>query len=208
MSRLVDFILKNDRKDSVISYFGVHLLSSQNKSNIIEKSNLVTAFCFFVFFQLQVFHSTIFPPFLFLLHFNRVIARLDSLTASLIAWKQFESGLDEFKEALGKDKGALKGLSGALEMGGSGVTVPNLAHDVKEVAKRLSEKMNNHVVQQVSWISFNFFFHIFSFNWTCSFSRNVEMAKIFIYFLRTFERKKNLSLWRNCNIDFLPRKRK
>lgn len=74
---------------------------------------------------------------------------MDSLTASLIAWKQFESGLDEFKEALGKDKGALKGLSGALELSGNGVVVPNLAHDVKEVAKRLSEKMNNHVVQQV-----------------------------------------------------------
>lgn len=55
-----------------------------------------------------------------------------------MAWKQFESGLNEFNEALGKDTGALKRLTGALELG----TDDNLAHDVKEVAKRLSENQN------------------------------------------------------------------
>lgn len=79
-----------------------------------------------------------------------MIARLDSLTTSLIAWKQFESGLHEFEEALDKDKGALKGLTGVLNSTDGSTT--NLAQDVKEVAKRLSEKMNNHVVQQVSEI--------------------------------------------------------
>lgn len=75
--------------------------------------------------------------------------RLDNLTASLIAWKQFESGINEFNKALGKDKGDLKGFSGALDLGDGAAT--NLVQDVKEVAKRLSEKMNNHVVQQVSF---------------------------------------------------------
>lgn len=68
---------------------------------------------------------------------------MDSLTTSLIAWKQFENGLNEFKEVLGKDTGALKRLTGALEMG-SDVVSNNLAYDVKEVAKRLSEKMDNN----------------------------------------------------------------
>lgn len=68
---------------------------------------------------------------------------MESLTTSLIAWKQFENGLNEFKEVLGKDTGALKRLTGALEMANDEMG-NNLAHDVKEVAKRLSEKMDNH----------------------------------------------------------------
>lgn len=72
----------------------------------------------------------------------RVKHRLESLTTSLIAWKQFEYGINEFKEVLGKDTGALKRLTGALEMG-TDVISHNLAYDVKEVAKRLSEKMDN-----------------------------------------------------------------
>lgn len=68
---------------------------------------------------------------------------MESLTTSLIAWKQFENGLNEFKEVLGKDTGALKRLTGALEMANDDMG-NNLAHDVKEVAKRLSEKMDNH----------------------------------------------------------------
>lgn len=68
---------------------------------------------------------------------------MDSLTTSLIAWKQFENGLNEFKEVLGKDTGALKRLTGALEMGTDEIG-NNLAYDVKEVAKRLSEKMDSH----------------------------------------------------------------
>lgn len=76
----------------------------------------------------------------------RISNRLDGLTTSLIAWKQFESGLTEFKEALGKDKGALKGLTGALEMGNDAGDALTL--DVKEVAKRLSEKIENQQQQQ------------------------------------------------------------
>lgn len=68
---------------------------------------------------------------------------MESLTTSLIAWTQFESGLNEFNEALGKDTGALKRLTGELEMGTNDDTITNnLAHDVKEVAKRLSENQN------------------------------------------------------------------
>lgn len=106
-------------------------------------------------------------------HLYRITNRLDGLTTSLIAWKQFESGLSEFKEALGKDKGALKGLTGALEelthvadgnevqmTGGIqnvGSVESKLALDVKEVAKRLSEQMDNQrtsktPLQQVSEI--------------------------------------------------------
>ncbi|XP_059619344.1 klarsicht protein [Phlebotomus argentipes] len=70
---------------------------------------------------------------------HRINLQLESLVSSLQTWKQLESGLVEFQEALGKDKGALKGLRGALE---SGRTTPvDLAHDVKEVAKLLSEKV-------------------------------------------------------------------
>lgn len=78
-----------------------------------------------------------------LFYFFRIKNRLESLTTSLIAWKQFENGLNEFKEVLGKDTGALKRLTGALEMGTDEIG-NNLAYDVKEVAKRLSEKMDSH----------------------------------------------------------------
>lgn len=73
---------------------------------------------------------------------------MESLTTSLIAWKQFESGINEFKEALGKDTGTLKRITGALELG-SDVVTNHLASDVKEVAKRLSEKMDNQPTMAV-----------------------------------------------------------
>lgn len=79
---------------------------------------------------------------------------MDGLTTSLIAWKQFESGLTEFKEALGKDKGALKGLTGALEMGND--AGESLTLDVKEMAKRLSENFENQQQQQQQQVSFLF----------------------------------------------------
>lgn len=81
---------------------------------------------------------------------------MESLTNSLIAWKQFESGLSEFKEALGKDKGALKGLTGVLEYGHDITTTDDLAYDVKEVAKRLSEKIENSGIHQQ--VNYGFFF--------------------------------------------------
>lgn len=77
---------------------------------------------------------------------QRITGRLESLTTSLIAWKQFESGMTEFKEALGKDKGTLKGLTGALELCRDD-NEHNLAHDVKEVAKRLSERSESNIQQ-------------------------------------------------------------
>ena len=90
---------------------------------------------------------------------------MESLTTSLIAWKQFENGLNEFKEVLGKDTGALKRLTGALEMGND-VISNNLASDVKEVAKRLSEKMDNQnsmattVTQQVQYLHCSLYLRI------------------------------------------------
>lgn len=65
------------------------------------------------------------------------------MTTSLIAWKQFESGLTEFKEALGKDKGALKGLTGALEelnqVGGAGRNLSSCKNGVSMVGSKIVE---------------------------------------------------------------------
>ncbi|KAJ6636118.1 Klarsicht protein, partial [Pseudolycoriella hygida] len=72
---------------------------------------------------------------------QRICNRLESLTTSLIAWKQFESGMTEFKEALGKDKGAFERCSDDNEH--------SLALDVKEVARRLSER-NESNIQQIA----------------------------------------------------------
>lgn len=82
---------------------------------------------------------------------------MESLTTSLIAWKQFESGLHEFKEALGKDKGALRGLKGALDVGQDIVSI-NLAQDVKEVAKRLSERVDTGA--QVKFYYLHYFIYL------------------------------------------------
>lgn len=98
---------------------------------------------------------------------------MDGLTTSLIAWKQFESGLTEFKEALGKDKGALKGLTGALEMGND--TGDALTIDVKEVAKRLSEKIENQQQQQQQQV--NFFLSL-SLNLVDKFESNIRVIDV------------------------------
>lgn len=76
---------------------------------------------------------------------------MENLTSSLTAWKQLECGLSEFQEVLGKDKGALRGLSGALEHGRSSPV--DLAHDVKEVAKLLSEKIEHLQVSVITILS-------------------------------------------------------
>lgn len=98
--------------------------------------------------------------FFFLFSETRISTRLESLTTSLIAWKQFESGMTEFKEALGKDKGTLKGLTGALEMCGDD-NEHGLAHDVKEVAKRLSERSESNIQQVSELVSISVLFSFF-----------------------------------------------
>ncbi|EDV96000.1 GH15451 [Drosophila grimshawi] len=70
----------------------------------------------------------------------RVNSQLETLTNSLIAWRQLECGLSEFQLALGQDRGTLKGLEGALDKGQA--TPVELAQNVKLVAKLLSEKVN------------------------------------------------------------------
>ena len=62
------------------------------------------------------------------------------LTTSLVAWRQLESGLSEFQQALGQDRGTLKGLEGVLDKGQA--TSVEMAQNVKLVAKLLSEKVN------------------------------------------------------------------
>ncbi|XP_034133641.1 uncharacterized protein LOC117587205 isoform X3 [Drosophila guanche] len=74
----------------------------------------------------------------------RINTQLEMLTASLIAWRQLESGLSEFHLALGQDRGTLAGLEGALDKGQT--TPVELAQNVKLVAKLLSEKV--HVSQE------------------------------------------------------------
>ncbi|XP_067646974.1 klarsicht protein isoform X3 [Eurosta solidaginis] len=70
----------------------------------------------------------------------RINTQLDTLTSSLIAWRQLENGLYEFQQALGQDRGTLKGLEGALDKGQA--TPVELAQNVKVVAKLLSERVN------------------------------------------------------------------
>lgn len=84
---------------------------------------------------------------------------MESLTTSLIAWKQFESGINEFKEALGKDTGTLKRITGALELGSDLVT-NHLASDVKEVAKRLSEKTDNQPTMAIHSMAQQVIYHL------------------------------------------------
>ncbi|XP_050335626.1 klarsicht protein isoform X3 [Bactrocera neohumeralis] len=70
----------------------------------------------------------------------RINTQLETLTNSLLAWRQLESGLYEFQQALGHDRGTLKGLEGALDKGQT--TPVELAQNVKVVAKLLSERVN------------------------------------------------------------------
>nr|XP_036219718.1 uncharacterized protein LOC106619800 isoform X3 [Bactrocera oleae] len=70
----------------------------------------------------------------------RINTQLETLTNSLLAWKQLESGLYEFQQALGHDRGTLKGLEGVLDKGQA--TPVELAQNVKVVAKLLSERVN------------------------------------------------------------------
>ncbi|XP_012158076.1 uncharacterized protein LOC101451079 isoform X3 [Ceratitis capitata] len=69
----------------------------------------------------------------------RISTQLETLTNSLIAWRQLENGLYEFQQSLGHDRGTLKGLEGALDKGHA--TPGELAQNVKVVAKLLSERV-------------------------------------------------------------------
>lgn len=48
---------------------------------------------------------------------ERLSTRLESLEASLKTWRQFESELNDLRETLDKDRGAIFGFKGALEAG-------------------------------------------------------------------------------------------
>lgn len=70
-------------------------------------------------------------------------SKLESLKNSLICWKQFENGLEELKENLSKDRGALNGLKGAIEEGST--SPEELVDNVQQVSKLLSEKLENRI---------------------------------------------------------------
>ncbi|KAG5682168.1 hypothetical protein PVAND_011538 [Polypedilum vanderplanki] len=72
-----------------------------------------------------------------------ITTRLESLKQSLVCWKQFENGFEEFQENLSKDLGALNNLKGAIE---EGATSPEeLVDNVQQVSKLLSEKIENRI---------------------------------------------------------------
>lgn len=76
------------------------------------------------------------------IHLN-ISTKLENLKHSLEYWKQFENGLEEFKENLSKDRGALNGLKGAIEEGSS--SPEELVDNVQQVTKLLSEKLENRI---------------------------------------------------------------
>lgn len=78
---------------------------------------------------------------------DRLTLRIESLSTSLVCWKQFENGLFEFQENLSKDRGALCGLQGAIE---DGTSAENLVGNVQQVSKLLSEKLENKIHQTIS----------------------------------------------------------
>lgn len=69
--------------------------------------------------------------------------RLEKLTTSLECWTKFEKGLEELRENLDKDRGALNGLKGAIEEGST--TPEELVDNVQQVSKLLSEKIENRI---------------------------------------------------------------
>uniref|UniRef100_A0A1A9WIJ5 KASH domain-containing protein n=1 Tax=Glossina brevipalpis TaxID=37001 RepID=A0A1A9WIJ5_9MUSC len=69
----------------------------------------------------------------------RISKQLEVLKSSSQTLNQLESGLSEFKKALGQDRSTLKGLEGALKKGQP--TADDL-ENVKLVAKLLSERVN------------------------------------------------------------------
>lgn len=78
---------------------------------------------------------------------ERLMARIESLSTSLVCWKQFENGLFEFQENLSRDRGALFGLKGAIECG---TATEDLVDNVQQVSKLLSEKLENKIQQTIS----------------------------------------------------------
>lgn len=76
----------------------------------------------------------------------RIKNRLENLTTSLSAWMQFENGISEYQEILGKDRGALCALKGALETGQSS---EDIVDNVQQVAKLLNEKLENQIQKTI-----------------------------------------------------------
>lgn len=65
---------------------------------------------------------------------EQIKSRLEILNSSLVCWKQFENGMQDFCQNLKKDRGALNGLQGAIETGDPEDIVDN----VQRVAKLIS----------------------------------------------------------------------
>jgi hypothetical protein len=74
---------------------------------------------------------------------SNIASRLESLKQSLVCWRQFENGFEEFQENLSKDLGALNSLKGAIEEGST--SPEELVDNVQQVSKLLSEKIENRI---------------------------------------------------------------
>ncbi|KAL7032868.1 hypothetical protein ACKWTF_007417 [Chironomus riparius] len=72
-----------------------------------------------------------------------ITSKLENLKHSLVCWKQIENGLEELKQNLSKDRGALNGLKGAIEEGSS--SPEELVDNVQQISKLLSEKLENRI---------------------------------------------------------------
>ncbi|XP_063696240.1 klarsicht protein [Culicoides brevitarsis] len=72
---------------------------------------------------------------------ERLTRRLDDLESALQTWQQFESGLNELKETLDKDRGAIFGFKGALEAGSA---IPSeFVSNAEAIAKLLQVNPDN-----------------------------------------------------------------
>lgn len=72
---------------------------------------------------------------------ERLSGRLEDLESALQTWQQFESGLNELKETLDKDRGAIFGFKGALEAGSA---IPNeFLSNAEAIAKLLQVNPDN-----------------------------------------------------------------
>uniref|UniRef100_A0A336ME40 CSON014146 protein n=1 Tax=Culicoides sonorensis TaxID=179676 RepID=A0A336ME40_CULSO len=74
---------------------------------------------------------------------ERLSARLEDLESALKTWQEFESGLNELKETLDKDRGAIFGFKGALEAGSA---IPSeFVSNAETIAKLLQVNSDNEL---------------------------------------------------------------
>lgn len=79
---------------------------------------------------------------------ERLSGRLKDLESALQTWQQFESGLNELKETLDKDRGAIFGFKGALESGSA--NPDEFVSNAEAIAKLLQVNPDNDELKVIS----------------------------------------------------------